>query len=198
MRTYLICAAAAALMSAPASAKSKSDTLHLPGAQPVKISVSLSDDLLHRADNLPEKRRDRGHTRGRNDGWGGNGFYGMRDLDRLKEEVAEELLEDFAKANIAVSETAGYELRVVLVDAKPTRPTFRQLSKQPGLSYQSLANGGAHLTAQILDSAGNVVSTTDYDWYENNLGDNFGMGTWSDANRAISRFARRTAKSLSK
>ncbi len=198
MRTFLICAAAAALMSAPASAKSKSGALHLPSAQPLKISVSLSDDLLHRADNLPKKRRDRGHARGFNDGWGGNGFYGMRDLDRLKDEVTEELLEDFAKADIAVSDTAGYELQVVLVDAKPTRPTFRQLGKQPGLSYQSLANGGAKLSAQIVDSAGNVVSTSEYDWYETNLGDNFGSGTWSDANRAISRFARSTAKSLSK
>lgn len=197
MRKLILAAALMALTAALATAKSGAPgDLHLPGLQPVKITVTISDDLLHRADNLPEKFRDRGQARSRNDGWSGNGYYGLRDLNALKDDVAEELSEDFAKANITVSDTAAYELRVTLVDAKPTRPTFKQMSKQPGLSFQSLGNGGATFEAQIIDASGNVVSTSEYDWYETRFGDNIGSSTWSDARRAIKRFSRVTAKSL--
>jgi len=199
MRKLLLITAIASLtaFAAPAQAKSKhSDTLHLPAAQPVKITVSLSDDLLHRADNLPEKLRDRGSARGRNDGWSGNGFYGLRDLNALKDDIDRKLTNTLAKADITVSDTAAYELRIVLVDAKPTRPTFKQLSRSSGLSRQSLANGGAKFEAQIIDASGNVIGTSDYDWYETWFDNNYGNSTWSDARTAIGRFARRTAKSL--
>lgn len=122
MRKFMLTAAGMAaaltLVAAPVYAKSKSaDTLRLPAAQPLKVTVSLSEDLLHRADNLPKDRRDRGSARGLNSGWSANGYYGLRDLNRLKDRVADELADDLAKSDIAVSATAGYELRVTLVDA---------------------------------------------------------------------------------
>lgn len=196
MRKFILSTAAAALIAGlPAHAKPAND-LSLPAAQPVKITVSLSKDLAHRADNLPKDRRDRGQSRGLNDGWSGNGFYGMRDLDHLKTRVSKELMKDLEREDIQVSDTAPYELRVTLVDAKPTRPTFKQLGKQSGLSYQSRANGGAKLTAQLVDGSGTVIGETEYDWYEIWFDQNFGAGTWSDAGRAINRFSRLTAKDL--
>lgn len=198
MRKFLITSAALALTFSAAGAKSTGfDGVNLRAEQPVKITVSLSEDLLHRADNLPKNFHDRGQARGRNNGWSGNGHYGLRDLNELKDKVTKQLTRDFNKVDIPVSDTAGYELRVTLVDAKPTRPTFRQMSKQPGLSFRSLGNGGATFSASVIDPSGNVVSTSEYDWYETYLQDNFGSSTWADARRAISRFSRNTVKTLS-
>ena len=175
----------------------KTKTASLPSASAVQLSVSVSDDLAHRADNLPKDRRNRGRARNSRDGWSGNGFYGQKDIDYLKAEVREELTDDFSRYGITVSDTAAYTLKVTLVDADPTRPTFRQLSKQPGLSRQSLANGGAQLRADMYDASGALLGTLDYDWHETSLRDNIGASTWSDARRAISRFARKTAKTIS-
>lgn len=182
-------------LSAPLSVSAKT-TGDLPAASAVKITISVSEDLAHRADHLPKKLRDRGSARSSRDGWAGNGHYGQRAIEHLRDDVRKELSDDMAKFGVQQSDNAAYELRITIVDAEPTRPTFKQLSKQPGLSYQSVGNGGATLKAELLDGSGNVLGQLDYDWYENNLRENYGFSTWSDAERAISRFSRIAIKSL--
>jgi len=64
------------------------------------------------------------------------------------------------------------------------------------LSFQSFALGGAEFKGELVDSQGNVLGNMDYRWYENDIRDAAFGGTWTDANRAISRFAKRAAKDL--
>ncbi len=165
---------------------------------PLKIEVVLSEDLAHRADNLPKKLSDRSNARGPRDGFAGNGYYGEKDLQRLIEETVEELTEDFDKAGIEINETSATVLRVTLEDVKNNRPTFRQLAEQPSLSFESFGIGGAELSAVITDESGATLGTMDYRWYDNldPIGFNRANGTWTDANRAISRFSRRVTKTL--
>lgn len=198
MRKILITAATAALLAAPAYAASKNkfvETMALPSGASVKVDVVFSPDMIHRADNLPEKFSDRSGARGLNDGFGGNGFYGVRELDILRNDMTKEMSTDLSNAGYVIGSAGAYTLRVTIEDARPNRPTMRQLSKQPSLSYRSIARGGAQMTAELLDVNGNVVGTSQYGWYDSFL-DDYPKGTWSEAERAFSRYASKTAETI--
>jgi hypothetical protein len=205
MRRTALILASAALMLAPLSAAAKprgfDSTISAPVQAPVKIEVVLSEDLAYRANNLPKKLRDRGSgVRSLRSGFSGNGFYGDRSLEQLVEEVYEELNHDFAKKGILVSDDADIVLRITLEDAKNNRPTFEQLSREPGLSFQSFGVGGAELSGELISLSDENLGTLSYRWFETNI-DQFGFaqanGVWTDARRAISRFSKKTAKTLS-
>lgn len=172
------------------------ETVTLPASSAVNIQVRLSEDMAHRAENLPKLLRDRGGARGKNDGFSGNGHYGQKDLDRLQNALTDKLTHALTKNGVQVSDAASYRLEVTIQDARPNRPTFRQLSKSPNLSFKSRALGGAKLDAQLVDASGNILGRAQYGWYENNLGDSFGFGTWDDAERAIRQFSQRLGKSI--
>lgn len=199
MRRLLIATAVIALTSAPAFAVSKNkfvENMTVPEGASVSVEVVLSKDMIHRADNLPEKLSDRGGSRGLRSGFAGNGYYGMKDLDMLRDDMMDEMGTDLSKAGYSVTENGAYTLRVTIDDARPNRPTFRQLSIQPNLSFNSVGRGGARMTAQLLDASGNVVGTSQYGWYEHSLDEFSGLSTWGDAKRSFSRFARKTAKTI--
>jgi len=198
--TPMIIAASLAI-AVPVSAKSSSkfeSTVSAPTPQAVKIEVMLSDDLAYRADNLPEKLRDRSGARGFNAGFSGNGFYGERDLDRLTERLEKKLERRLNKQGIQVDSEASTILKVTLVDAKNNRPTLEQLSKQTSLSFQSFGTGGAELSGELVNAGGTSLGTMSYAWYENSIRDAaYTAGTWTDAHRAFDRFAKKAAKDLS-
>lgn len=204
MRHTTIFLTSAALLLAPLSAVAKTrgfdTTIASPLQAPVKIEVVLSEDLAHRANNLPDKLSDRSNARSLRSGFSGNGFYGDRALERLMEEVSEELTEDLEKEGVAVSDEADITLRVTLEDVRNNRPTFEQLSREPGLSFDSFGVGGAELNAELLSAEGEDLGTMSYRWFETTI-DPAGFaranGVWTDANRAISRFSRKAAKTLS-
>lgn len=205
MRRTALILASTALILAPMSAVAKSrgfdSTVSAPVQAPIKIEVVLSEKLAFRANNLPEKMSERGSgIRSLRSGFSGNGFYGDKALNSLVEEVYEELNQDFAKKGILVSEDADIVLRVTLEDARNNRPTFEQLSREPGLSFQSFGTGGAELSGELLNLSGETLGTVSYKWFESSI-DQFGFaqanGVWTDAHRAISRFSNKTAKSLS-
>ena len=183
--------------STSAQATGFESTINAPIAPNVKIEVSLAEDLAHRANNLPEKLSDRGAGSGRSTAFSQNGYYGDKDLARLSQRVEEKLTRALTKRGVAVSDTAPTVLRVTLTDVKNNRPTFRQLSKDVILSYQSFGNGGAELEAEVIAAGGSSLGTMQYDWFETDIRDARFGGTWSDANRAIDRFAKRAAKKLS-
>ena len=193
--------AASLAIAVPVSAKSSSkfeSTVSAPTPQAVKIEVMLSDDLAYRADNLPEKLRDRSGARGFNAGFSGNGFYGERDLDRLTERLEKKLERRLNKQGIQVDSEASTILKVTLVDAKNNRPTLEQLSKQTSLSFQSFGTGGAELSGELVNAGGTSLGTMSYAWYENSIRDAaYTAGTWTDAHRAFDRFAKKAAKDLS-
>ncbi len=164
---------------------------------PINVEVVVSEDLAHRAENLPKKLSDRGSSRRLNAAFSSNGKYGQKEIDRLVEDVNEELTEDFAKYGIAISENATTTLRVTLEMAKPNRPTFNQLSEDPGLSFRSFGIGGAELTADLIGANGESLGTMEYDYYSSFNERGFKpIGIWEDADRSISRFSKRATKKL--
>lgn len=171
-------------------------TFSSPLTTPVRLEVRLSDDMAYRANNLPKKLSDRGSSSRIRGGFSNNGFYGERDLNQLSERLEDKLEQRLVKKGITVSDDAAVTLVVTIEDAKPNRPTFKQLSNEPGLSFQSFGIGGAEFTGALLDAQGNNLGTMDYKWYESDIRDAAFGGTWSDANVAIRRFAKKAAKDL--
>ena len=119
--------------------------------------------------------------------------YGEREGETLTEEIIEDLDRAFAKVGVDPA-----RVDITIVDAKPNRPTFEQLSSRPGLdSFRSISLGGMELVGTAYDADGNVIATQEYGWFENNLRDVVGSGVWTDANRASSRFAKKMAEQIS-
>ena len=169
-------------------------TLAQPISTPVKVEVVIGDDLAYRADNMSKDISDRRGGR-LNAAFANKSYYGERDVQRLATRLEEKTLMRLAKYGVAVDPNASTTLRLVITDAQPNRPTFNQLGKDPGLSFQSVAIGGADFEGQIL-SGDEVLGELRYGWYENDIRDAQFGGTWSDADRAIDRFAKKTAKHL--
>lgn len=142
----------------------------LPTAAATEVAVTFSDEF---AEELAET-------------------YGEREGERLQEDVIEDLDRAFAKAGVSPA-----RVDVTIVDAKPNRPTFEQLSDRPGLdSVRSISIGGMELTGTAYDAEGNVVATQEYEWFESDIRQVFGRAVWGDANRASRRFATRLADQL--
>ena len=120
--------------------------------------------------------------------------YGARDIERLLEELTEEVTQRLEDDGLLSN--AGATIELVLLDAKPNRPTIEQLGDNPGLSYQSFSRGGANIQAIIRNQDGEEISQFQYDWYTPNIEDSAYRGTWSDADRAFSRFSRQLSRHL--
>ena len=200
MRRFFTLFTTAALLVTPAIAQARgfdsdfSQTI----TGPLKLEIVVSDDLAHRANNLPEELKTR-RTRGLNKGFANNGFYGDRDVEYLVKDMTKELSRDLAKRGIALSDTASTVLLVTIVNAKPNRPTAKQLSKDANLSFNSFGTGGAEISAEISSAGGEVIGQANYDYY-GNLADNPfpPIGTWEDAERAFDYFSRSLSKKLVK
>ena len=171
-----------------------SSTLQTP-TTPVRINVTLGEDLAFRADNLSTKLQDKHNSRSLNNGFAGNGYFGQKDLDHLTERLQKRMVARLEKDGIVVSDNATTVLNLVITDAKPNRPTFKQLSKDASLSSRSFGVGGAKFEGTLISPSGEQGEVS-YSWYENDIYDAQYGGIWTDANRAIDRFARKTAKSL--
>lgn len=118
--------------------------------------------------------------------------YGEREGEKLTEDILEDLERAFDKAGVDPA-----KVDITIVNAKPNRPTFEQLSNEPGLdSFRSISIGGMKLEGTVYDADGNIVATQEYGWFENNIRDAVGSSTWTDANRASRRFATKLAKQL--
>ncbi|MEO8115137.1 MAG: hypothetical protein ABI655_12185 [Phenylobacterium sp.] len=110
--------------------------------------------------------------------------YGVRDVrdlaDRLQKEVARTLTRTGAYD--------GARLELVLADAVPNRPTFKQLSDTPGLSYQSFGVGGAAIEGRIVAADGTVTPVS-YSYYEPDIRYAAQNWTWHDADWTFGRLA---------
>src|SRR5690606_6878194 len=130
-------------------------------AQAAEVEVALGPDLAARADEL-----------------------GQRDLDRL----AEELRRDVERAVASSPGLRDAEIRLILTDARPNRPTFQQMAATPGLSLESLSIGGAAIEGEIIIADGPPRAVS-YHWYAPSIRDSVGSATWTDAHRTFDRFA---------
>lgn len=169
-------------------------TLSAPNTA-VKINVTLSESLAYRADHVSPLLKDRSKSRSLRDGFAGRGMYGEKDLNRLAERLEKRMNDYMTKYGVEVSADATTVLNLVITDADNNRPTFAQLSSNPSLSFQSVGNGGAEFDGALTRN-GEELGTVSYSWHENDIRTAGYGSTWSDANRAIDRFARKTAKAL--
>ena len=87
----------------------------------------------------------------------------------------------------------GARIELTLTDAKPNRPTFKQLGDTPGLSMESFGIGGAAIEGRIVAADGKETPVA-YRWYETDIREAYGDWVWSDATQSFDRFARRLAK----
>lgn len=110
--------------------------------------------------------------------------YGVRDVDRLAASLQADVERELRRTGLL----AGGRVELVLIDAKPNRPTFKQLGDRPGLSYQSFGIGGLAVEGKAISIDGDVTPIR-YSWYESDIHDSRIGGTWADAEHAIDRFA---------
>jgi len=117
--------------------------------------------------------------------------YGIKEGEYLSQRVRKDLERELAKAGADVA-----RIDVTILDAKPSRPTFKQGLDVPGLDmFRSVSLGGMKLQAVAYDADGNASEPFEYKWYENDI--RFaGLTTWQDARRASSRFAARFAGTI--
>ena len=110
--------------------------------------------------------------------------YGVRDVERLAAELRKDVEREMHRTGVL----AGGRLELTLVDARPNRPTFKQLGDTPGLSMESFGVGGAKIEGRAISVDGEVTPVR-YDWYETDIRQSRLTTTWSDAEYAINRFA---------
>lgn len=115
--------------------------------------------------------------------------YGLREIERL----AGELRRDVERSLNRSGALPGAQVELILVDARPNRPTLKQLGDRPGLSYSSFGVGGAAVEGRAISSDGAEIPLN-YSWYETDIRQAWGQSTWADAERAFDRFARRLSQ----
>jgi len=118
--------------------------------------------------------------------------YGVREGERLSEEIIEDIQRELEKAGVEAA-----QIDVTILDAKPNRPTLEQVSDRPGLDpFRSISIGGMSLVGSVHHLDGVTVTEVEYKWYENDIRQSVGTGTWWDANRVSRRFAQRVADAI--
>lgn len=116
--------------------------------------------------------------------------YGQRDLDQLAKELKGDV--DRALQRSGGQSPAGGELKLVIADATPNHPTFKQLGDTPGLSMQSFGLGGARIEGVLVHPDG-TTEPVRYEWRETQLRDAYAQSTWGDADWVFEQFADRVA-----
>lgn len=115
--------------------------------------------------------------------------YGVREVREIADDLAKTVQRRVAQ-NPAFDNA---RIDLVLVDAKPNRPTFHQLGQTPGLSFESFGIGGASIEGRVVRPDGSSRPVA-YRWYESDIRLAQGQWTWHDADWTFQRFASRLAK----
>jgi hypothetical protein len=110
---------------------------------------------------------------------------GRRDIDRLAAELE-------ASVEQAVGRGDGGALELVLTDAVPSRPTFEEMARRPGLDMRSVANGGATIDGVEIGPDG-TRRPIHFAWYEDDIRWASARATWTDTHKAFRLFARQYA-----
>lgn len=111
--------------------------------------------------------------------------YGARDVDRLAGDLRSTVLKAAARTPALDDAT----IVLVLEDAVPNRPTMKQMSDKPGLSYDSFGVGGAAISGSVTTADGRT-SPVAYRWYETDIRWARPATTWTNAEQAFDQFAR--------
>lgn len=117
-------------------------------------------------------------------------LLGQRDLDGLASELQRDVMREMA---VSSALQGAESIDLVIVDATPNRPTFRQLTRTPGLSAESFGIGGATIEGVVRHADG-TTRPVRYRWYESDIRFARHNATWQDAERAFDMFARDLAR----
>jgi len=119
---------------------------------------------------------------------------GQREGDYLSRELTRMVGDALARRGVS---DRGLQIELSIIDARPNRPTFEQMSQIHGLdANESISVGGASLRAVLRDGSGAVVDTVEHRYYSHDIGQAaLVAGQWSDAHRAMRRFADKVAAS---
>lgn len=118
---------------------------------------------------------------------------GAREGEYLRNAVQEAVSEALTARGATLGGN-GLTLEISIIDADPNRPTWQQISAQPGLDgMRSISIGGAELRAVLRNASGSVVSEVTHRRYNDTLADVGAASTWSEARRAIRAFAHKVA-----
>ena len=121
---------------------------------------------------------------------------GEAELARLSGYLRSDLERSLIGANwhgVAVRETV---LDITILDVVPNRPTMQQIQEMDTAHYTAHANGGASLSARLVDADGSVIAEFSYDGFNIDAGDGAASGVWTDARLAFQQFAASLADSL--
>ena len=111
--------------------------------------------------------------------------YGQRELDYLARDLQRSV------ESRLTGQAGRYEL--VIVDAKPNRPTFEQMGRQPGLSMESFGIGGATIEGAYIAPDGSRAPIH-YKWYASDIAWARHSSTWDDAEDTFDRLGNRLAR----
>lgn len=131
-------------------------------AAPAAVQVSVGPELQAKAERV-------------------YGAHEVRELaDQLRRSVERRLA-----ANPAYD---GARIELTLADVTPNRPTFKQMSDVPGLSFDSFGVGGAAIEGRVVAPDGHAAPVR-YRYYETDVRYARHVGTWFDAQWAMQQFA---------
>lgn len=116
--------------------------------------------------------------------------YGPRELTYLADDLQKSVQNASARRGQSLD---GAHLNLVIADAKPNRPTFKQLGDTSGLSMRSIGIGGAAIEGSVTYADGRTVPVK-YSWYNPDIRDARGSTTWAGASRAFDLFALKVAR----
>ncbi|MFC5372688.1 hypothetical protein ACFPIF_09005 [Brevundimonas faecalis] len=135
-------------------------------AQPSAVVVTVSPDFAKTAAEL-----------------------GQRDVDQQVDDMRRTVERVLVQRNAL----DGARVELTITDLKPNRPTLQQMGDKPGLDgMRSLSIGGAAVEGTVTLASGEVQPVK-FDYYTPTLADARGSTTWTDAQRAYDRLARRLA-----
>ncbi len=117
--------------------------------------------------------------------------YGEREFNYLSNDLQRSIENAAARSGDPALDGARFNL--VIADAQPNRPTFKQLGDTIGLSPRSFGVGGATLEGSVTYPDGRVVPVS-YRWYNHDITDARGSTTWTAASRAFDMFAYKVAR----
>lgn len=82
----------------------------------------------------------------------------------------------------------GAKIELVLTDATPNHPTFKQLGDKPGLSMRSFGVGGASIEGRAVAPDGKITPLK-YSYNETDIRWSSRGSTWADAENTFQQFA---------
>src|SRR5579859_2056543 len=108
--------------------------------------------------------------------------------EREVNDLAKDLQSTVERSLAKTSAYDGARIELVLTDATPNHPTFKQLGDTPGLSMRSFGIGGARIEGRAV-SADGTVTPLRYSYTEPDIRWSARGGIWTDAENTFEQFA---------